>query len=110
MGSIRQGGDQPKPSRSFTVRLPLSVSSVFRKPYPAQLGGTIYNAEALFIHDKTCSAGNGTGTDGLAIYNFMLSETILNETFRDSILSCPIGEYSDDHVMIMVNKAKQALN
>jgi len=78
VGSIRHGGDQPKPSRSFKVRLRLPVSSVFRKPYRTQLGGTIYNAEALLIHAKICFDGNGTSTDGLAIYNFMLSETILN--------------------------------
>ena len=83
---------------------------MFRKPYRAHLGGTIYNAEALFIPARTCFDGNGTATDGLAIYNFTLSETILNETFRDSILSCPTGEYSDDQQMSMVNKAKQALN
>jgi len=78
VGSIRQGGDQPKPSRNFKVRLRLPFSSVFRKPYRAQLGGTIYNAEALFIHAKTCFDGNSTATDGLAIYNFIFSETILN--------------------------------
>ena len=83
---------------------------MFRKTYRAQLRGTIYNAEALLIHAKICFDGNGTATDGLAIYNLMLSETISNETFRDSILSCPIGEYSDDQEMSMVNKAKQVLN